>query len=214
MAIQQPASTPAPAPATATALRRRSGFPPPSTRPPAGKAVTTSGPRLWWDSSSAYRRPDRGPVPGEAARGIIAIGFCSRDLPGQRGLRGALHRDLRRHRQQDQHVRDSLTGSARGLCRHRVGHRGPDPYRHRAQGHQTGLFVMDWQRPEVLGEALERLPRSHRRDPAMECAALERIADALPRRSSSRTWPMLGMLALGLVAGAAIGGYAMSRGLV
>lgn len=42
-------------------------------------------------------------------------------------------------------------------------------------------------------------------------AALERIADALPRRSSSRAWPLLGMLALGLVAGAAIGGYAVSQ---
>ena len=42
-------------------------------------------------------------------------------------------------------------------------------------------------------------------------AALERIADALPRSSQSRTWPMLGMLALGLVAGAAIGGYAVSQ---
>lgn len=43
-------------------------------------------------------------------------------------------------------------------------------------------------------------------------AAMERIAATLPRSSPSRTWPMLGMLALGLVAGAAIGGYAMSRG--
>jgi hypothetical protein len=42
-------------------------------------------------------------------------------------------------------------------------------------------------------------------------AAMERIADALPRSSRSRTWPLLGMLALGLVAGAAIGGYAVSQ---
>jgi hypothetical protein len=42
-------------------------------------------------------------------------------------------------------------------------------------------------------------------------AAMERIAGALPRSSPSRTWPMLGMLALGLVAGAAIGGYAVSQ---
>jgi len=42
-------------------------------------------------------------------------------------------------------------------------------------------------------------------------AAMERIADALPRREPSRTWPLLGMLALGLVAGAAIGGYAVSQ---
>jgi hypothetical protein len=42
-------------------------------------------------------------------------------------------------------------------------------------------------------------------------AAMERIADALPRSAPSRTWPMLGMLALGLVAGAAIGGYAVSQ---
>lgn len=42
-------------------------------------------------------------------------------------------------------------------------------------------------------------------------AAMERIANALPRSSPSRTWPMLGMLALGLLAGAAIGGYAVSR---
>jgi hypothetical protein len=41
-------------------------------------------------------------------------------------------------------------------------------------------------------------------------AAMERIADVLPRRPSS-TWPLLGMLALGLVAGAAIGGYAVSQ---
>jgi hypothetical protein len=42
-------------------------------------------------------------------------------------------------------------------------------------------------------------------------AAMDRIADALPRSSRSRTWPLLGMLALGLVAGAAIGGYAVSQ---
>jgi hypothetical protein len=42
-------------------------------------------------------------------------------------------------------------------------------------------------------------------------AAMERIVNALPRSSSSRTWPLLGMLALGLVAGAAIGGYAVSQ---
>jgi hypothetical protein len=42
-------------------------------------------------------------------------------------------------------------------------------------------------------------------------AAMERIADALPRTSRSRTWPLVGMLALGLVAGAAIGGYAVSQ---
>lgn len=33
----------------------------------------------------------------------------------------------------------------------------------------------------------------------------------LPEFSRSRPWPMLGMLAVGLVAGAAIGGYAVSR---
>jgi len=42
-------------------------------------------------------------------------------------------------------------------------------------------------------------------------AAMERIADALPRSAPSRAWPMLGMLALGLVAGAAIGGYAVTQ---
>ncbi len=42
-------------------------------------------------------------------------------------------------------------------------------------------------------------------------AALERIAEAWPRRSPSRAWPLLGVLALGLLAGAAIGGYAASR---
>src|SRR5260370_13368116 len=42
-------------------------------------------------------------------------------------------------------------------------------------------------------------------------AAMERIADMLPRRAPSRTWPMLGMLAIGLVAGAAIGRYAVSQ---
>jgi hypothetical protein len=41
--------------------------------------------------------------------------------------------------------------------------------------------------------------------------AMERIAGALPRSSPSRTWPLLGMLALGLVAGAALGGYAVSQ---
>jgi hypothetical protein len=42
-------------------------------------------------------------------------------------------------------------------------------------------------------------------------AALERIAATLPRSAPSRTWPLLGMLALGLVAGAAIGGYAVTQ---
>jgi hypothetical protein len=41
--------------------------------------------------------------------------------------------------------------------------------------------------------------------------AMERIADALPRSAPSRTWPLLGMLAFGLVAGAALGGYAVSQ---
>lgn len=42
-------------------------------------------------------------------------------------------------------------------------------------------------------------------------AALERIANSLPRRAQPRPWPLLGMLAVGLVAGAAIGGYAVSQ---
>jgi len=42
-------------------------------------------------------------------------------------------------------------------------------------------------------------------------AAMDRIAEALPRSPPSRTWPLLGMLALGLVAGAALGGYAVSQ---
>jgi hypothetical protein len=41
-------------------------------------------------------------------------------------------------------------------------------------------------------------------------AALRRIA-TLPENSPSRTWPLLGMLALGLVAGATLGGYAVSQ---
>jgi hypothetical protein len=41
-------------------------------------------------------------------------------------------------------------------------------------------------------------------------ASLRQIA-TLPEFSRSRPWPMLGMLAVGLVAGAAIGGYAASR---
>ena len=42
-------------------------------------------------------------------------------------------------------------------------------------------------------------------------AALERIAASLPRRSESRPWPMFGMLAVGLLAGLAIGGYAVAQ---
>jgi hypothetical protein len=41
-------------------------------------------------------------------------------------------------------------------------------------------------------------------------AALPRIPN-LPGESPSRPWPLLGMLALGLVAGAALGGYAVSQ---
>lgn len=41
-------------------------------------------------------------------------------------------------------------------------------------------------------------------------AALRRVA-AMEGKAPSRTWPLLGMLALGLVAGAALGGYAMSQ---
>jgi hypothetical protein len=41
-------------------------------------------------------------------------------------------------------------------------------------------------------------------------AAIRRIA-TLPESSPPRTWPLLGMLALGLVAGAALGGYAASQ---
>ena len=39
---------------------------------------------------------------------------------------------------------------------------------------------------------------------------LRRIA-ILPEKPQSRAWPLLGMLALGLVAGAALGGYAVSQ---
>jgi len=42
-------------------------------------------------------------------------------------------------------------------------------------------------------------------------AAIERFAASLPRRAQTRTWPLLGMLAVGLVTGAAIGGYAVSQ---
>jgi hypothetical protein len=38
---------------------------------------------------------------------------------------------------------------------------------------------------------------------------MSRIAERLDRRRSG--WPLVGMLALGLVAGAAIGGYAVSQ---
>jgi hypothetical protein len=41
-------------------------------------------------------------------------------------------------------------------------------------------------------------------------AAMRRIR-ALEPEAPSRTWPLLGMLALGLVAGAALGGYAVSQ---
>jgi len=41
-------------------------------------------------------------------------------------------------------------------------------------------------------------------------AALRRIVN-MPRHTPSRPWPLLGMLALGLVAGVAIGGYAASQ---
>jgi hypothetical protein len=41
-------------------------------------------------------------------------------------------------------------------------------------------------------------------------AALRRIVN-LPQHSRSRPWPLLGMLALGLVTGVAIGGYAASQ---
>lgn len=41
-------------------------------------------------------------------------------------------------------------------------------------------------------------------------AAMRRIA-ALEPQAPSRPWPLLGMLALGLVAGAALGGYAVSQ---
>jgi HAMP domain-containing protein len=41
--------------------------------------------------------------------------------------------------------------------------------------------------------------------------AMQRIAASWPDNSRSRVWPMFGMLVIGLVAGAAIGGYAMSQ---
>jgi hypothetical protein len=46
---------------------------------------------------------------------------------------------------------------------------------------------------------------------ALNDAALERISDALPRNSRNRAMPMLGVLLLGLVAGAAIGAYIVSQ---
>jgi hypothetical protein len=41
-------------------------------------------------------------------------------------------------------------------------------------------------------------------------ASLRQIA-TMPEYSPSRPWPMFGMLALGLIAGVAIGGYAVSQ---
>jgi hypothetical protein len=41
-------------------------------------------------------------------------------------------------------------------------------------------------------------------------ASLRQIA-TLPEFPQSRPWPLLGMLAIGLVAGAALGGYAVSQ---
>ena len=41
-------------------------------------------------------------------------------------------------------------------------------------------------------------------------AGLRDIA-ILPENSTSRPWPLIGMLAIGLVAGAALGGYAVSQ---
>ena len=43
-------------------------------------------------------------------------------------------------------------------------------------------------------------------------AALRRLVN-LPQRAPSRPWPLFGMLALGLVAGVAIGGFAASQRL-
>jgi hypothetical protein len=42
-------------------------------------------------------------------------------------------------------------------------------------------------------------------------AAMQRIASYLPENSRPRPWPLFGMLLIGLVAGAALGGYAMSQ---
>lgn len=42
-------------------------------------------------------------------------------------------------------------------------------------------------------------------------AAMRRIAAAMPENKAPRTWPLLGMFALGLVAGAALGIYATSQ---
>jgi len=41
--------------------------------------------------------------------------------------------------------------------------------------------------------------------------AMQRIAAALPENSRPRPWPLFGMLLIGLVAGAAIGGFAVSQ---
>jgi hypothetical protein len=45
-----------------------------------------------------------------------------------------------------------------------------------------------------------------------DAVAARRRISSLPNNSPPRPWPLLGMLALGLVAGAAIGGYAVSPG--
>jgi hypothetical protein len=41
--------------------------------------------------------------------------------------------------------------------------------------------------------------------------AMQRIAASLPESSRPRPWPLFGMLVIGLVAGAAIGAYAVSQ---
>jgi hypothetical protein len=75
-----------------------------------------------------------------------------------------------------------------------MGPRRPDQDRHGAAWNEAGDFVID----------LRSWPKKWN-DSSLRDFAI------LPESSGSRPWPMLGMLAVGLVAGAALGGYAVSQ---
>src|SRR4029077_20896959 len=84
-------------------------------------------------------------------------------------------------------------GRDRGVCRDRLGSRDAHQNHDGASRHQTGDIVND----------LRSLAKRWNN------ASLRHIA-TLPELSTSRRWPMFGMFAIGLVAGA-VGSYAVTQ---
>src|SRR5581483_11910117 len=140
------------------------------------------------------RHPDRGAIPRQAARGIVAVGVRELHLPGELAPGRAVQGHIRQRRIELEQLRNRVARGHRGLRGDRLGPRDAHPDHHRPARHEAGDLVTD----------LRSWPRQWNE------AAMRRLVQRYEPSQPSR-WTLFGMLALGLVAGAAVGGYAVSQ---